>query len=456
MLCALLVAAALYRALEGLRLPAPVLTALLPLLVVCTGAAAALFGWRGLRRASLSAVASEVDARGRLVDEVKSALWFARQETNSAWESLMLRRAARKVSGLDLRALFPLRLPVSLRTAALLGVLVVVLGFVGRHTGQASDLGPASDEAIQLGRPASDTDAWWRFGGGSRPLSVTPARRAGESWTGPEKPNQSQSEAQAGGSVVRRGVRTPDGQLVPDVPLAAPRERAGGPVASDMLAQQAAQVSADVAQGLLDRLQALLGQGSDSRPKSAQTAEAGGEPMKPQITSEGQQPQQRDTDQHTTMDELNEALQALSQAPTGDQSMGNSPSPDNSGNNSPGNIGAGAMGMRVSTTEAGPGGGDTPPDAPSEALGVPALGKPTPRLSAQVQNLGVGAPPGEQQGAAEGFYVATQAQAARLELMTAAPPAHGSREAALTREQVPVAYRASVKRYFLIEHGKEP
>jgi hypothetical protein len=28
-------------------------------------------------------------------------------------------------------------------------------------------------------------------------------------------------------------------------------------------------------------------------------------------------------------------------------------------------------------------------------------------------------------------------------------------EAALTREQVPIAYRASVKRYFLTEHGKE-
>jgi hypothetical protein len=83
------------------------------------------------------------------------------------------------------------------------------------------------------------------------------------------------------------------------------------------------------------------------------------------------------------------------------------------------------------------------------------LGKPTLRLAAQAQRVGASALPGETGGTDEGFYVATQVQAARLGL-TAAPALQRSvGEAALAREQVPVPYRASVKRYFLIEHGKE-
>jgi len=84
------------------------------------------------------------------------------------------------------------------------------------------------------------------------------------------------------------------------------------------------------------------------------------------------------------------------------------------------------------------------------------LGKPTLRLAAQLQRLSAGTAHNEPAaGAAEGFYAATQAQAARLDFTPAQLAETSAGEAALTREQVPVAYRASVKRYFLTEHGKE-
>ena len=115
------------------------------------------------------------------------------------------------------------------------------------------------------------------------------------------------------------------------------------------------------------------------------------------------------------------------------------------------------MGMRVNTSQAGAGGEDTPPDTPSEGIGEPVLGKPTLRLAAQLQRLATSGAPQNDLGSAssEGFYAATQAQAARLDFAGAQGPEHSVSEAALGREQVPMAYRASVRRYFLTEHDKE-
>jgi hypothetical protein len=217
-------------------------------------------------------------------------------------------------------------------------------------------------------------------------------------------------------------------------------------------------VAAEVAQGILERLQSLLGQGT-SDPKREETAPAGNEHENgvPGWRDNGaSETQRRDTEQHTTMDALNDALKALSQAATGDRSMANSPPGQTSQNNGRTNINGGAMGMRVNTSQAGPGGEDTPPDTPSEGSGEPVLGKPTLRLAAQLQRLATGAAqadPGST--SSEGFYAATQAQAARLDFSAAQAPERIANEAALTREQVPIAYRASVKRYFLTEHGKE-
>jgi hypothetical protein len=219
---------------------------------------------------------------------------------------------------------------------------------------------------------------------------------------------------------------------------------------------QAGQVSAEVAQSILDRLQGLLGEGSEAKRDTAPAAVEQEPGAAGELDHEGQETQRRDAEEHTTMEALNEALRALSQAATGDRPMANSPPGETSQNNGRTNINGGAMGMRVNTSQAGAGGEDTPPDTPSEGLGEPVLGKPTLRLATQLQRLSTGAAQTEEApGSAEGFYAATQAQAARLDFTAGRAPQRSGGEAALAREQVPIAYRASVKRYFLTEQGKE-
>lgn len=456
-LCALLTASGLYLALEALRLPKPVLAALAPLLLLCAGAALALHGWRWTRRARLGAVAREADTRGDLKDEVRSAYWFARQDATSAWEAQMLRRAAQTVSRLDLRALFPFRVGASLAAAALLSALVLALALTGRDLRQPSDPAAASVDAPDgRSRPSAagdEVDAWFHFDSRAQAAAADPAHKAGVSWIGAEAPAQSRSDAQQA-PVAQRATPAQEVRRVPDELLGAAEQAVpGSPAARGMLAQ-AAQVSAEVVQGVLQRLQSLFGERSEPKPQATQAGEQG-EPNSPMPRDGQQEAQHRDTEPHTTMDALNEALRALSQAATGDSPMPNSAPGDGSQNNARGNISGGAMGVRVNTTEAGAGGEDTSPDAPSEGLGEPALGRPTPRLAAQLQQLAASVSPAEASSGSEGFYVATQAQAARLDLTAAPSPRRSASEAALAREQVPVAYRASVKRYFLIEHGKE-
>jgi hypothetical protein len=284
-------------------------------------------------------------------------------------------------------------------------------------------------------------------------MSAAQAREAGKLWAGTEAAGQTQGDAKEG-TVGQRATRAQEAKRVLEEIVGTTEQAVpSSPVAPDLLTQ-AAKVSAEVAQGILDRVQALLGDGSGSKPGATQATEQR-EPNASTRGGEQQEAQRRDADQHMTLDALNEALRALSQAPTGDQPMANGAAGDGSQNNGRSNISGGAMGMRVNTTEAGPGGADTPPEAPTEGLGEPVLGKPTLRLAAQAQRVGASALPEETRGTDEGFYVATQVQAARLGL-TAAPALQRSvGEAALAREQVPVPYRASVKRYFLIEHGKE-
>jgi hypothetical protein len=113
------------------------------------------------------------------------------------------------------------------------------------------------------------------------------------------------------------------------------------------------------------------------------------------------------------------------------------------------------MGVRVNTSELGEGGADEPPDEHSPSPAEPVLGDAAARRAGQVRRLAAEASAAQPTGASDGFYAATQAQAARLPLAAAAPSGRSAPEAALPREQIPLAYRASVKRYFLLEHSNE-
>ena len=195
---------------------------------------------------------------------------------------------------------------------------------------------------------------------------------------------------------------------------------------------------------------------AQSEPKDGDAVPAGeNEDQKVKGPEDGTQG--RDAEQQTTMDALNDALRALGQAATGNEPMANSPPGPASQNNVRVNISGGAEGMRVNTSDAGEGGEDTPPEAPTEDLGGSVLGKATARLAARLQRLDNAVPEGDPHAlGGEGSYAATQAQTARVGLSAVPAARPGASDAAIAREQIPVAYRASVKRYFLTEHGKEP
>ncbi len=462
MACTVLSALGLYLLLETLGVPSPALVALATLLLLATGAAAAFFAWRCVHRPSLSSAAGEADARLDLKDELKSAFWFARQDSPSPAEVLMLRNAAETVQRLDPRETFPLRVPGNFGVAAALGAIALGLAFVSRDAthSAASGIALAGDlkaDARMLSRGGkTDEEGAFRFDAKTSSPSALKAQGESELWTKAEELAQSLKSAEARADL-QRAIQARDMKRVRELLEPAEQTALASPAGPDARAQ-AGQVSAEVAQGILERLQSLLGQGSsESKREDPALAVSDREGGVPGWRDNGaQESQRRDTDQHTTMDALNDALRALSQAATGDRPMANSPPGQTSQNNGRTNINGGAMGMRVNTSEAGAGGEDTPPDAPSEGVGEPVLGKPTLRLAAQLQRLSAGTAQNEPaSGAAEGFYAATQAQASRLDFAAAEVAERSASEAALTREQVPIAYRASVKRYFLTEHGKE-
>ena len=455
-LCTLLSGLAAYLLLQTLRVPSPVLAALSPLLLLATVGAAALVAWRCARRPSLTSVAGEADTRGNLKDELKSAYWFACQDVNSAWEAVVVRGAAQKIRDLDPRELFPLRIPGSFGIAVALGTIVLALCVIEWHAtapvGRAlSAIGHLPPEArTPFGARTGERDT--AFGARATSASAAHAQEAVELWTKAEEPARStdgtEDRAEAGRTTPARDVKRMQALLEPAEPGGAARPAGPDPHA------QAGEVSAEVAQGILERLQALLAGGDEPSRERVQAADDRQDHAPRQSDHEAEETQTRNTDRSTTMDALNDALRALSQAATGGERMANSPPAQASPNRARANINGGAMGMRVNTSQAGEGGEDTPPDTPSEGA-EPVLGKPTLRLAAQLQRLSAGSGQSDSPGLGEGFYAATQAQAALVDLAPAPGAQRGAPETALAREQVPVPYRAAVKRYFLTEHGKE-
>ena len=444
----------LYLSGQRLGLPGAVLTALTPLLMLSIAAVVVLSVWRCTRGPALRSVAAEADTRAGLNDELASACWFAGQPTPSSWEVLMLRRAAHTARSLDLRTIFPLPLPRSFAAAAALGTVVLALS-VGApgltaptDSGRAPSGNPKSGAGTAVRALAPDSTA----GLGVAASATAAAEKANAWWARAEALAQSlkSGETQA---QLRRAIEARDLKRVQELAGRAEQEIRGASAGPDARAR-AGQVAAEVAEGLLQRLQALLEGGSE--PKTGEAVSTGDpEAANPPAPPDGAG--RRDAETHTTMDALNDALRALGQAATGDQPMGNSPPGPGSQNNARINISGGAEGMRVNTSQAGEGGEDTPPEAPSEGLGEPIVGKPTARLAASVQRLD--SAPGQADAPAlgsEGAYAATQAQNARVGLAGVQASRQGASDAAIAREQIPVAYRASVKRYFLTEHGKEP
>jgi len=123
------------------RLPAAsalvVLVAILTLVVLLSLLVRVSF----LARPGLDGAAAEADRRAGLKDELRSALWFARDARTSDWTAAQLARAGRSAAGLRPERLVPVRLPRGAIAALILGLLLLagVILLPGASTPDAGD-----------------------------------------------------------------------------------------------------------------------------------------------------------------------------------------------------------------------------------------------------------------------------------------------------------------------------
>ncbi len=450
--CALLAIAALYLLLERSGVPRPVLTAIVPFFLFAGAAAIGWLVWRCTQGRSLHTVAAIADARCLLNDELVSACWFAREETPSAWKALLLGRAVRTTSALDVRAVFPVRAPRSLASAAGLGTVVLALMFVGSGTGVPADRSAGVIRSQQV-QPRAGDDA--------EANEIASTARAMAATGGVDEAVWNRAEALARNlrdgaelAELKRAIESGDADRVREWVERAAQVANAAAVSSDSRDPDGDGM-VRAGQNLLAGLPGLPDDGS---PPSKN-------PVEPADKAEDEQAKEKERAPEPPKDRLDVEIGALEDALSklekggggGHTKEGNGtpPGPDlqRRGQAEPTDSEALLAVTLASGTDAGEG---TPPAGPSGNSERPVQNSPAARLATRLQRLDDRVAAGEstRQGK-ETPYTVTEAGTARTGLSAVRAVRSKASDAALAREQIPVAYRASVRRYFLTEHGKE-
>lgn len=450
--CALLAFAALYLLLDRSGVPRPLLTAIVPFFLFVGAAAIGWLGWRCMQGRSLQTVAAIADARCRLNDELVSACWFAREETPSAWEAMVLGRAVRTTGALDVRAVFPLRAPRSLASAAGLGTAVLALMFVGSGTGVPADRSASVIRSLQVQpRSGDDTEA----------NEIASRARAMAATAGVNESVWNRAEALARNlrsgaelAELKRAIESGDADRVRELVERATQVANAAAASSD---------SSDPTGDGMVRTGQDLSAGLPGLPDDGSLPKQN--PVEPADRTEGEQAEKKERAPEPPKDRLDteigaleDALSKLEEGGGGGhtkEANGTPPGPDlqRRGQAEPTDSEAALAVTLASGT--GPGEG-TPPAGPSRNSGEPVQSSPVAPLATRLQRLDDRVAAGEstRQGK-NNPYTVTEAGTARTGLSAVRAVRPGASDAALAREQIPVAYRASVRRYFLTEHGKE-
>jgi hypothetical protein len=450
--CALLGLLALRLALRALLPVPPVLAALTPLFLLAALACVAVFGWLFARRVTLAQAAAAADARAGLNDELKSAYWLGEPAPREGIVALLLQRACDDARRLDARRLFPLRTPSTAVAALGLGALCAALGGLVPQIAETAPVAvplPQSSNAHRAGAPAP----------GDAPAAHTDDRQRAL-WSALDQlAERITGSAQA--EAIRRAVAARDAQRAAQLVNAMQRRDAAAAAQDARARPEGEQMTAELAQGILERLQELMRGEEDGAP-------AAGAPPAPQDASRlAEQLRQDLGDAERGRDErgsqgemlLNAMLRAISRTTQGERPLaqGGGEAGEESGR---AQTSGGAMGRRVSRTRAGGNDGEQATGDPAGELEAdPVLGARTQRLQAQLHKARVERSADDDDAGGEGredsFYDATQAQAAQLALRDVAGAAHPSGETPVAGQQTPLAYRDAVKRYSLSQHRKE-
>jgi hypothetical protein len=439
-------------AVARLTLPTVVLAALVPLLLLASFALVAAIAWRCMRRATVFDAAAAADRGAGLNDEIVSASWFAQQSTREPIVSLLIRRAESRVQALDARRLFPLGVPVSLWVSAALVVAASALLALPAATAiqqapRAALQSAVSDPAISAAAAPPTIEAE------TPGVTHAAAAEVERAWSQIDALTQALPfEGSAG--TLRRAVAARDRQAASE----ALRAMSASLSTSDTEAQpEGEQLSADVAQAILERLEALLTQDGGAAPPGAKPEAQPTARLTQQLREDISDAQRQSPGQQSQGETaLNTLLRAMSRNSWGEREAvrGEGETSQEGGRS---NMSGGAMGRRVGVSRAGasddaPGEGNPEGDAASD----PMLGAPTTPLEVQLQKARVDNDAAfDDTGTEEDFYAATQAQAAGMDYAAAPGSSGHAREVALRAGAMPLAFGAAVKRYSLSQHRRE-
>lgn len=441
-----------------------VLNALTVLLILFGIVSIGFFVVRGVVPIALAQAAVATDARAALSDELKTAYWFARQGETSPLIDLQIQRAARVVRELNPRSLFAIVVPRSAYAAAGLALSAGLLAWVAPRVEYVPSAqgNVIANVAISTSADLRKRSVATQSSHGeqpSDPQTAEAATAADASWKKLESSVQSlghDQELMAIAAAIKSRDAARAAQLLEELG----RKRG---FAQAQSTERIPVVAVAASQDLVARLQDIFG--GDNVPQPQRGASTNDQlAVALSVAQKLQQDAQTRANNPanlTTDTAGNNPLQAaipLERQGPRETRRGENQNGEFAGTT---DVEGGAMGRRVTQTNAGVGGKPSPNDTSDnnnlEAESV--LGKSTMRLAAKLERMKIEShrPDGnDSQGASDGQYAATRAQQAQLDYKKTSQQTRYVSENAMSGERVPLAYRGAVKDYFLNLNRKEP
>lgn len=460
----LLVLVIVYQLLDAALGMTPVLSALMPLLLLAAALVFGWFGWRLIGRDCLlppdrAGAAAVVDARAGLHNELASALWFSGGSPQGDLVRFHMARAALTTGRLELSRLLPVEKPRSLSFVLALIVVTALLAIMPSST----DFSRATLEVVnRLAQRDSGSVASLGEADSEDPgLDEFSGLRSEAAWLQVENLAR-ELRASPHSAEIAQAIAARDAKKASRLLAGMSRRESAQPATGSAAKPDVEQMSEQLAKGIVDRLQSLLNEGGGwSEQAAADDAGGSNERVTDDLTRELRE-EMRDAQEslpgEMSPEEqvLNTTLQGMSRDSTGGREVvrGETSPMQGLGRTS---VGSGAMGRRVGVSTGGAGDGEQPhgnPDGVAEA--EPVLGRKTMRLQLQMQTVKIDQPETElADGSEESFYAATQAQAANTQYEAIMAQQRGGAEQSTGDVGVPIAYRDAARSYSVRQHRRE-
>jgi hypothetical protein len=327
--CTLFGLLALHQILRALVPVPPVVAALTPLFILAALACAGWFAWRLSRRVTLAEAAGAADARAGLKDELKSAYWLGERNAEArarpALLPLLMRRAAGDAQRLDARRLFPVRVPSSMAAALGLALLTAALGWfsprIAYPTAESSD---HADAAPPGRAPATPGPQAAREAPGDAKSLPVASERERAAWSALDK-LAADLHGGADAEDLKRAVAARDAQRAAQLFAAIQRRETAAALQGPATRPEGEQMSAQLAQGILERLQSLMQSAGDSvleartdRPAPVQHSAHLTEQLREEVSDAQRDQGGRHSEGETY---LNDMLRAISRSSIGERQV---------------------------------------------------------------------------------------------------------------------------------------